>query len=147
MTTETTKATLSSRELRLPRWAQDELLLLRKNLAHAEAKLAAGPENSDTFADPHSGTVRPLGSGTQIRFGHAGHDGTFIAEYRDGKLHVTYRTRMHESALAVLPDCSNAVTLTGAPVLSRVQKMIAHQIENEGGDEFRSAEIARSWKP
>lgn len=54
---------------RLPKWAQQYIGTLERNLAHAHAKLAVGPEDSDTFLEPY-GTpkLRPLGDGVSVRF-------------------------------------------------------------------------------
>jgi hypothetical protein len=54
-------------ETKLPKYAQDELNRLRRDLAHAHAKLEAGPEDSDTFADPYL-HPRPLGKGESVEF-------------------------------------------------------------------------------
>lgn len=53
---------------RLPKWAQREIERLENDLASANRKLAEGPEDSDTFADPYSDTPRPLGKGTSVEF-------------------------------------------------------------------------------
>jgi hypothetical protein len=52
---------------KLPKWAQAEIGRLERDLADARAKLAAGPEESDTFADVY-GAPRPLGKSPVIRF-------------------------------------------------------------------------------
>lgn len=46
---------------RLPKWAQNEIRYLRRDLKHAEDKLREGPEDSVVFANPYSETSRPLG--------------------------------------------------------------------------------------
>lgn len=54
---------------RLPKYARDRITQLERNLAYAQAKLATGPEDSNTFADPYYGTVpRPLGQDSTIEF-------------------------------------------------------------------------------
>jgi len=62
---------------RLPQWAQREIERLRRELASQQARIAeltAGPENSDTVADPyaamHSPARKPfpLGNGTTVQF-------------------------------------------------------------------------------
>jgi len=54
---------------KLPKWAQREIERQERDIAYLQGKLAAGPENSDTFADPYSeGAMRPLGRGTTVEF-------------------------------------------------------------------------------
>jgi len=53
---------------KLPRWAQDRIGKLERDLAAERRKLSAGPENSDTFADPYASAPRPLGRHTRIQF-------------------------------------------------------------------------------
>ena len=53
---------------KLPKWAQREIGRLERDLAAAHAKLAAGPEDSNTFAEPYAAAPRPLGTSPHIRF-------------------------------------------------------------------------------
>jgi hypothetical protein len=102
---------------KLPRWAQQEIERLTRNEAHYAAKLRAGPEDSDTFADPYSDSARrPLGRGTTIefvlgqdRFGRdkrinvrteAQHDGTVVLDVSGSN-----------SRIAVLPRASNSIEI------------------------------------
>lgn len=55
----------------LPKWARQEIARLTRDLESARAQLAAGPEESNTFADPYSEAPRPLGKDTTIEF-HVG---------------------------------------------------------------------------
>lgn len=131
---------------KLPKYGSAEIRRLARDLADAKNRLAAGPEDSDTFADPYSSTPRPLGKGTTVRFGTAEFDGAFTVRYADSRLYVNYGQRSSETHLAVLSQSSNAVQLAGFPDLPRVQSFIAHQVEQAGGDEFQSAEIVREWR-
>lgn len=56
------------REERLPKWAQQEIDKLRRDLKYAERKLGTGPGNSNTFTDPHADVQRPLGKSPTVRF-------------------------------------------------------------------------------
>jgi hypothetical protein len=98
---------------RLPRHAQYEIQRLARDLADAQSRLAAGPEDSDTFADPYNTTPRPLGKGTTVRFGGAGSDGTFVVKYQDGELEVTAGTG--GKRLVIIPRISNSFAATLVP--------------------------------
>jgi hypothetical protein len=93
---------------RLPRYAQQLIERLQRDLDHANERLAEGPEGSDTFADPYATPPRPLGTGTMIQFG-AG-DETFKVHYEDGQLCIALQT-MGPRDLAVLPWSANSVRL------------------------------------
>jgi hypothetical protein len=95
---------------RLPKWAQDRITLLERNLADARARLAAGPEESDTFADPYMESVRPLGSGTRVRFGGRGYDGTFDVSWGDGELAI--QCNSGGRSMAIMPQASNTVHMS-----------------------------------
>lgn len=58
---------LRARFNRAPVWAQNELNRLARDLADARRRLADGPEDTDTWADPYSSPSRPLGSPRIIR--------------------------------------------------------------------------------
>ena len=102
---------LSSAQLsRLPRYAQQEIERLARDLESANAKLAAGPGDSDTFADPYSHTPRPLGTGARIRFGAPDSGQAFDVQLREGELEVTaHADRQH--VMAVKPRVSNGVDI------------------------------------
>lgn len=53
---------------KLPKWAQSEICRLERDLATAYEKLTAGPEDSNTFADPYGEAERPLGDSPNIVF-------------------------------------------------------------------------------
>lgn len=53
---------------KLPKWAQAEIWRLQRNESSYLARLSAGPDDSDTFADPYSDAPRPLGTGTSVEF-------------------------------------------------------------------------------
>jgi hypothetical protein len=61
-------------ESKLPKWAQNELYRLRRDLERAVEAAMDGPEDSDTFVDPYfnyapdaSEHGRPLGKGNTVR--------------------------------------------------------------------------------
>ena len=69
--------TPDSRIKKLPMWAQNEFGSLQRinaELLAQNAALTAGPEESDTIADPKihmmrdGRTARPLGNGTEVEF-------------------------------------------------------------------------------
>jgi len=95
---------------RLPQWAQSRIEVLERDLASAYAKLAAGPGESDTFADPYGEAVRPLGTGTMIRFGGPGYDRTVDARWRNGELVVQANAGMTDE-FAIKPQASNTIRL------------------------------------
>lgn len=59
---------MDERSNRLPVWARDRIHLLEQNLAYARARLAAGPDDSNTFADPYGDPPRPLGTDVQVQW-------------------------------------------------------------------------------
>lgn len=91
---------------KLPRWAQNEIQRLTANLEWAERRLNAGPDNSDTFADPYSeNAVRPLGKGTVIQFG-TDLGQRLRAHYERGLLVVSA-----DEVLTILPRASNSIEM------------------------------------
>lgn len=53
---------------KLPVWAQRKIEVLQRDISYLNSKLAAGPENSNTFADPYSSAPRPLGDSPTVEF-------------------------------------------------------------------------------
>lgn len=102
------------REAKLPKWARDELGRLRRDLEHERERLAQGPEDSDTFADPYSDTPRPLGRKAHIEFRFAEREGVqcYIDHDHNGKpfLYV-YGTGIY---LAVEPSSANTLRIRSA---------------------------------
>lgn len=93
---------------KLPKWARQEIERLERDLANANAKLSAGPEDSDTFADAYSRQAqRPLGKGTVVEFRFGEHWGQkFRARLEDGRLKVS-----GGNSIAVHPRASNVVEI------------------------------------
>lgn len=75
---------------KLPKWAQAEISRLTRDLEYERARLAVGPEDSDTFADPYNHTPRPLGRGTSIQF--------VLEEGRGKTIHVR-TTQRHDGTV------------------------------------------------
>jgi hypothetical protein len=95
---------------RLPKWAQRRLQKLENDVAFYTAELAEGPENSDTFADPHSDTARrPLGTGTLIRFAITKRDDGSVRDYIDARLDGDTLEIRASRRLTITPQSSNVV--------------------------------------
>jgi len=100
---------------RLPKWAQMEMKRLIADRAFFAAKLAAGPEDSDTFADPtFDETKRPLGAGTTIEFDLA--DAGDRQDRLRCRTDATHKGRKYldvhgGDSLLVVPQAANAVRI------------------------------------
>lgn len=98
----------------LPKWARQEIERLQRNEAAHVALLTAGPEDSDTFADPY-GHTRPLGRGTTIVFRLGDGDGRDsdirirTEVLRDGRTVLDVNGGV--GGLAVFPRASNSVEI------------------------------------
>lgn len=96
------------RELRLPKWAQQEFDNLRRHLREAKNRLAANPEDSNTFADDYT-TRTPLGRNKRITFylGEEtdGYRNRIDVQIEDGKLYV----HGGDGSLRIMPRVSNAI--------------------------------------
>lgn len=92
---------------KLPKWAQQRIQTLERNLEHYKKRLEAGPANSRVFADPYSDARRPLGWDTVIQFdlGEEGEWGKKIEVRIDGKGVKV----MGGSRLAVFPSAANSI--------------------------------------
>lgn len=102
----------SERDLtKLPKWAQQEIERLQHDLEWAKGKLTAGPEDSDTFANPYSDAT-PLGKGTIIAF-HTDEKGSYfnVRMRENGELDIHYSPRGGAQAIGVVPSASNSVRL------------------------------------
>lgn len=99
---------------RLPRWARMELDRLQRDLDHAHAQLAAGPEDSDTFVHTYSEPDRPLGTAPSIRFAFDG-AGSEARSYVEVRL-VRGRVEVRGSgSIDVRPEGSNGLTIGLVP--------------------------------
>lgn len=95
---------------RLPKWARDRIGQLEREVAYFQAKLSEGPEDSDTFLDPHADAPRPLGCGGTVRF-------VLRADERGAREYVDVRLDRADSflvvrgsdGLAVFPAASNSL--------------------------------------
>jgi hypothetical protein len=103
---------------KLPKWAQSRIRVLEMNLEHAKEKLAAGPENSNTFADRfYQEGARPLGQDTKITFMMDGHqdDNRHHSLYIEGRVERDPRGSflyiMGGDSIHVEPQSSNTVKI------------------------------------
>lgn len=96
---------------RLPKWAQHRIAALERDLLAARATINAGPENSDTFADPYSEASRPLGSEPLIRFylGNTQRDYIDCMIVRDR--HGAHLRVLGSDSLNIEPSSGNVVQL------------------------------------
>jgi hypothetical protein len=95
---------------RLPKWAQHRLQKLESDVAYYAAKLAEGPQDSDTFANPHSDiAMRPLGMGTLIRFSITTRDDGSAHDYIDAQLNGDTLEIRASRRLTITPQASNVV--------------------------------------
>jgi hypothetical protein len=102
-------ALTDAQRARLTRPVLAELERLERDVAHYQAILATGPDDSDTFADPYSSAVRPLGKGAHVRFGGTGHEGTIDAYWEDGRLKIKGNERGGKDAMVISPQSGNVV--------------------------------------
>ncbi len=102
---------------RLPKHGQAAIAALRQEIerlarenADLRARLGAGMDDSDTFADPYSDTPRPLGTGVHVRFnGLSAVDDTFDVRMLKGDLDVRMNGTNHE--VAIIPVASNHIKI------------------------------------
>jgi hypothetical protein len=94
--------------LKLPLWARQYIEKVAGDLADAKEKLAAGPDNSNTFVTNYGASPdRPLGTDPTIQFRLA--DGAIITARIDGNS-VMVRSDGGRS-MAIRPKVSNAVSI------------------------------------
>lgn len=98
---------------KLPRWAQQHIEILERDLAYWRGKAEAGPEESNTFVDGYTNSGRnggtPLGMNTAVRFEVSERD-YFLVEM-DGTALRVHGTARGNSALAVLPRSNNVIEI------------------------------------
>lgn len=94
------------REGKLPRWAQQELDRLRRNLDHAKASRGEGPEGADTFIRDSADGDQPVAKGQTIRF----QTGTGIFDARPCEHGLEIRSdSLGDRRMVILPQVSNQV--------------------------------------
>lgn len=89
---------------KLPKWAQQELEMLRKNLAYWQKRALAGPDDSNTVLEPYAKGGRPLGTDVTVRFLLP--NGWIDARTEDGRVLVR---SSHQ--LVTLPHVTNTIYL------------------------------------
>ncbi len=94
---------------KLPKWAQTEIEVLRRNVSHLEAELAIGPDESDTFIDPYTRDRTPLGKGVRIVLELQSEQS--IEVVNKGEYVEARSTGKHSGSLQIQPQSSNAVRL------------------------------------
>jgi hypothetical protein len=106
---------------KLPMWARERLLSknaeierLRSELEDLRGAAAAGPEGSNTFANPY-GMPQALGDSPLICFSTDGKpDEGYLVELREDGLRVNVQTSLR-TRLAVFPEASNEVRIRVTP--------------------------------
>lgn len=106
--------TTTPREDRLPRWAQDALLSLRRQLSDAkaereEARLASDPAHSSAIMDAYSDPPIGLGSDARVRFllgDNVWVDMRVVNDQGDYSVNI-----IGSSTLGIYPRSSNALSL------------------------------------
>jgi hypothetical protein len=53
---------------RLPKWAQNEIRLLRREVTHWKERASVGPDDSNVFAHPYSQAPLPLGLNADVEY-------------------------------------------------------------------------------
>lgn len=92
---------------KLPKWAQQRIETLERNLAHAHAKLAEGPKDSRVFSNPYAESPTPLGRDPHILFKVGPDFGEEIHVTIDGKgIKV-----MGGSRIAIFPQDANVMQI------------------------------------
>lgn len=94
---------------KLPKWAQQEIDRLQRNVEHWKAKATAGPDTSDTWIEHHAGRT-PLGTNVHVVFTLPG--GHELMAYREG--HELRVSGDGHNAIAVVPQASNVVKVRPA---------------------------------
>lgn len=96
---------------RLPRWVQNRIEVLERNVEHWKEQALAGPENSNTFVSTYPETGKPLGMNPNIDF-YLGDrkDWTKRISVRiDERLGVPYLNVQVGAGIVVVPQASNVV--------------------------------------
>ena len=90
----------------LPKWAQNELARLERDLEYTRAKLAQAPDDSRVFANPYSDAPQPLGD-ADVEFRVNDHDKFKVGldDVRDGTVLTVYGG----DTLQIEPQASNVV--------------------------------------
>ena len=92
---------------KLPKWAQQEIDRLERDLVSAYEKLSIGPQDSNTFADIYSSAPRPLGKSPNIDFVFGEKwSQKFQARLEGDTLRVS-----GGNSIAVFPQSSNVVSI------------------------------------
>jgi hypothetical protein len=98
---------------KLPKWAQTLIAVLESDIRYLKAKVEAGPENSNTFADPHADPPRPLGQSPNIQFMLGRDDLRQYIQARIQQDHngTPYVYIMGGDSIVIEPQSSNTVRL------------------------------------
>jgi hypothetical protein len=98
----------SSRDVtKLPKWAQDHITVLERDLAHWKAKASDGPEGADTFVRYYGTDDKPLGTEPTILFVLDGREAGLQVRKEGGVLLVS----SIDGAVGVQPQSSNVVRI------------------------------------
>jgi hypothetical protein len=100
---------------RLPKKVQQYIERLERDLQDALDRLAAGPDDSNTFADPYSNTPQPLGHDTRIEFrlDHevAGARGPYVQSHVDRNRSGPYIELIGNGSMVIEPRSSNVIRI------------------------------------
>lgn len=132
---------------RLPKWAQDRIASLERDVEHLRATLAVGPEDSDTFCDPYL-DQRPLGRGQTIRFVLDRRADHRPDVYIDAKLDAEggcVAIRCADGSLAITPTHANEILVRVAPLGAGGAMRTAAPSRGSRGRARRIADKVERW--
>lgn len=94
---------------KLPKWAQQRIDKLERDVEYWKARATEGPENSDTFISWPMDSPKPLGSGYNIRFvvGSGSGDYIEVRNQQDGSVEVRTAWR----GMRIHPTASNTIVV------------------------------------
>jgi hypothetical protein len=103
---------------RLPKWAQQRISYLERDLEHARKKIQDGPKDSNATLNPYSPELfTPLGKDVTIQFGSE--EGTNFTVKHDGakdQLQIHQHGEPYGHRLVILPRGANSLVLATSPV-------------------------------
>jgi hypothetical protein len=93
---------------RLPKFVQQHITLLERNLKDAYTKIQEGPENSNAWTNPHSDVYcKPIGKNPTIQFGDS--DGDHFVVKFDGERLDIIGYGGHSDRMVIAPRGGNCI--------------------------------------